>query len=218
MNFDWVLLGQFAIGIFSVINPIGGIPIFLSLASDFEDQEKRRMTTITAITIFITMVISIFVGKQILGFFGISITSFRFGGGLLIGMMAFKMLRAEGTPPSKMSQREIDSVKSARMDQLRELGVVPLGIPLFAGPGTISTCIIYSAKLSGWCNYLAAIAIALIIALVIKLLLTFSQTIKKTLGRVGLNVLSRVMGLILLAISVELITYSLGQMFPKLLS
>ncbi|MFZ4715160.1 MAG: MarC family protein [Bacteriovoracaceae bacterium] len=201
---------KFGISIFSVLNPLGAIPVFLTLTKNNSDLEIKKISTTCAFTIFITITIGLLFGGQILHFFGISIASFRIGGGILLATMAFNMLSAK-QHNLKINQDEIE----AKSD-VDEVGIVPLAIPLIAGPGSISTSIIASEKFNSFAQYAACIIVVVIISFSIKYILRSSRTIGVKMGTVGLNVMTRIMGLILMALAIEFISGGVKQIFPFL--
>ncbi len=201
---------KFAIAIVSIINPIGAIPVFLSLTVDHSNEEIKIIARTCAIAIFITICTSLLAGQYILEVFGITIDSFRIGGGILIGMNAINMIRGQRNE-SKLNKKEILKTK----EDLSELGIVPLAIPLLAGPGAISTSIIYSERLHGTVSWSGAIISLLLISVITYLSLSFSRTISARVGRIGVNVMTRIMGLILMAIGVEFVTGGIKQIFSN---
>ncbi|MCB9092308.1 MAG: NAAT family transporter [Halobacteriovoraceae bacterium] len=198
---------KYFITIISIINPIGAIPIFLTSTKIYSTEEIAKISTICAVTVVVTLAISTVLGDEILGFFGIQIASFRVGGGILIGLSALSMLKGEPAP-IKMSQEEID-----RQSQMQELSIVPLAIPLLAGPGTIVTCIIQAESFQTTTQWASAFFVMAVIGILIKLILTFSRKIRERLGRVTLNVMTRVSGIILMAVSIEHISRGVKQIF-----
>lgn len=209
MDFNFSDTWKFGITLFSVLNPLGAIPIFLSLTKNNSDLEIKKISTTCALTILITITVGMVFGGKILHFFGISIASFRIGGGILLGTMAFNMLSAK-QHNSKINQDEID----AKSD-VEEIGIVPLAIPLLAGPGTISTSIIHAEKFNGIGEYLSSILVTVLVCIIIKYILRFSRTIGSKIGTVGLNVMTRIMGLMLMALAVEFISGGVKQIFPN---
>lgn len=180
---------------------------FLTSTKIYSTEEIAKISTICAVTVVVTLAISTVLGDEILGFFGIQIASFRVGGGILIGLSALSMLKGEPAP-IKMSQEEID-----RQSQMQELSIVPLAIPLLAGPGTIVTCIIQAESFQTTTQWASAFFVMAVIGILIKLILTFSRKIRERLGRVTLNVMTRVSGIILMAVSIEHISRGVKQIF-----
>lgn len=201
---------KFFISMISILNPIGALPLFITLTRHYSQEEIQKVAFNCATAILITLFVSLFLGTQILHFFGISITSFRLAGGILISTTALSMLRAQQSP-EKLNQEEVD-----RQTQIKEIGIVPLAIPMLAGPGSISTCIIFAEKISAWSQWFGISISVFILSTCIYFLLTYSRKIRERIGRISLNVMTRIMGLILLAVAVEYISAGLKGIFPIL--
>lgn len=201
---------KFAITIFSILNPLGALPMFLTLTAGRSHKGINHISTTCALTVFITALVSLFLGEKLLGVFGISIPSFRIGGGVLLATMAFSMIYAK-QQQSKLSKEEI-----ALQESEDTIGIVPLAIPLLAGPGTISTTIVYASGFSSLWHWVGAVVALALISLAIKYILLFSEQIGKRIGTIGLNVLTRIMGIITMAIAIEFIATGLKQFFPNL--
>jgi multiple antibiotic resistance protein len=200
---------KLAVSLLSILNPIGVIPIFLALTESFSVDKVHKIATSCALTVVITLGISLLMGQGLLDFFGISIASFTIGGGILIFTMALQMISAQQTD-SKMSKEEEEGLVPG------EIGIVPLAIPLLSGPGTISTTIIYSSKLPTTIHWIGAIATIIFAGFLVKFVFHYARRIGSKLGTIGLNVMTRVMGLILLAISIEMIFGGIRSMLPGL--
>jgi len=198
---------NFFVTMISILNPLGAIPTFITLTQPYSKEEIGKISTNCSIAVFCTILLSTFLGEKILAFFGIQISSFRVGGGIVIAMTALSMLKAEGNK-YKITQEEID-----RQSRVREIGIVPLAIPLLAGPGTMTTAIIQSSNIHGLVSWVGIVLATAVVALIVKVVFSLSKEIRKKLGRVSLNVMTRVFGLILLAISIEHITQGLMQLF-----
>ncbi len=201
---------KMAIGLISVVNPIGAIPMFLSLTSDQTPRERSKTGTIASISVGCILGFSIFIGAPLLAGMGISLPSFRVAGGILILLMALNMLK-DGRSEHK------HSLKDEQDAQDRDsIAVVPLSMPLLAGPGAISTVIVFSQQASSpWQKteiLLAVIAVAGTVFLCLKM----APYIARVLGAVGMRVMTRIMGLLLAAIGVEFITNGLLGSFPGL--
>jgi multiple antibiotic resistance protein len=200
---------KFAITLFSVLNPLGAIPVFATLTDGMDDSAKNRLATTSAITVFFALLISAVLGNYILNFFGIQIASFRLGGGILIGSMAFSMLQAKKSA-TKLTTKELDE-----SHDLKEIGIVPLAIPMLAGPGTISTAMLASQKFHTVFDWIGAVVSMLIVSMLVLIILRSSSKLSQKLGKVGINVMTRIMGLILMAMAVEFIVVALKILFPK---
>lgn len=205
---------QIAIGIVTIFSPFAALPIFVSLTSNTTLQQKNETAKTAAFAACIAGLVSIWIGQYILIFFGISISSFKIAGGILLLLMAINMLNAK-TPNAKNTKEELAEAQEKSIN-ISEIAVVPLAIPLIAGPGAISTIIIYSQKDETVLHLFFMSLIIIGISAFILLALRGATFITKKLGITGINIISRVMGLILASISIEFITSGLLIVFPVL--
>lgn len=210
MNQDISDLMKFAITLISIINPLGAIPVFLGFSKNHKNLNIKKVSYTTATAVTTTLLVSLFFGQAVLNFFGISIASFTIGGGLLLFTMAFSMISAHQSN-AKINTEEIRSI-----DFEREIGIIPLAIPLLSGPGAISTSIIYSKNFSHLTHWIGAIVVIFVIGLIIKIILSYADKIGDRLGQIGLNVMTRIMGLILLSMSIEMIAGGIKEIMPIL--
>lgn len=203
---------KFLAALISIVNPIGAIPVFIKL-TDTQDLAERHHTCLrSAVTTALVLLVSLALGEAILSFFGITIASFRVGGGILIMMIAISMLHAQ-TSQSKHTDEEVQD--SMERDTV---AVVPLGIPLLAGPGAISTIILNAQRYSSASHYLILVAEIMLVAIAVWLCLRSAPFIATLFGRTGINIVTRIMGLIMTAVGVEFTANGLKQLFPILAS
>lgn len=206
----WSEYAKFLAALLAIVNPIGAIPVFIDLTSGQNGTQRRRTGFSAAITTFVVLIIVLLTGETFLRFFGISIGSFRVGGGILILLMAISMMHAK---MSRVRQTEEEARYSAEQDSV---AVVPLGIPLLAGPGAISTVILYAQRRSSPAHYsILAVEIALV-ALGVWGAFSTAPRLASALGKTGINIITRIMGLIMAAIGVEFIANGVKQLFPVL--
>ncbi|RLF48558.1 MAG: hypothetical protein DRN20_04310 [Thermoplasmata archaeon] len=197
--------------LFAIVDPLGNVPFFVALTQGYSDLEKKGVILHTILTFSAILLVFTLFGSAIFSAFGITIPAFRIAGGILLLRVAFSMLHGE-LPKTKQTERErIETLQRALGGHGAEekspdkvaVGVVPLGMPLFAGPGAITTVIVLSSH-GLWC--LPAIAIAVLtVALLSYPILMYADKLLKKLGRVGILALVRVMGLILAAIAVQFV-------------
>ncbi|MEF9386762.1 MarC family protein [Ralstonia solanacearum species complex bacterium KE056] len=196
----------------ALINPIGAIPFFISLTESQTDEEKRRTIKTASISVALVIGISALLGEQIIGFFGFSVGSLQVGGGIIMIMIALNMLNAQ-TSRTKATPEEEDEAGVRA-----SIAVVPLAIPLLTGPGSISTVIVYAGKTQHWYELLFLAGVGVLIALVVWIVLRAAEPIARVIGRTGINVGTRLMGLILAALAVEFIVDGLKTLLPVLKS
>lgn len=196
--------------LFVIVDPIGAIPLFISYTRDQSVEERRVSARTAAIAVASVLLLSIFFGEYLLQFFGIGIPSFRVGGGILILLMAIAMLNA------RQGGARYTAEEGKEGQEKENIAVVPLAIPLLAGPGAISTTIIYAHKAHTLLDKAALVIAALLVAASVATALYLAERIAHRLGRTGINIATRIMGLILSAVAVEFIADGLVQLFPKL--
>lgn len=182
---------QAFLAIFGVMDPVGNVPVFLTLTSEMSKRQKRRIAIKATLRASIILLLFVFLGNWILDAFQISFESFRIAGGLVLVVLGFQILFG-----MKFNQNT-----SAEED----ISVVPLAMPLIAGPGTITTAVILTKEF-GYAATLSGLAANLLLSL---LLFKYAHVVTKLLGKKGSIVFARVMGLILIAIGVELVRNAL---------
>ena len=202
------------IALLAIVNPIGVVPFFIHFTQSFTADERRRTIRISAFTAFVVIAVSALAGLKIIEFFGISLASFQVGGGTLLLISSLAMLNAQPaeSKPSDMSDAD------EKVDAGASIAVVPLTIPLLTGPATISTMVIYAEKTRHVWELGVLVGYGVVIGLVTFLAFSAAGRIAKVLGRTGINVMTRLMGLILAAMAVELLADGLVKLFPVLAS
>jgi multiple antibiotic resistance protein len=200
------------IALLAIVNPIGAVPFFLHFTQNMSAQERRRTARISSFSAFMVVSVSAVAGLKIIQFFGISVASFQVGGGLLLLMSAINMLNSQ-----QAENRGSDvGDGQAKADAGNSIAVVPLTVPLLTGPATISTMIIYADRTRSLIERAVLVGYGLVIGLAVLIVFTASQRIAHLLGRTGINVMTRLMGLILAAMAVELLADGLQKLFPVL--
>ena len=207
---EYTLLVKSMVGLLAIVNPLGAIPIFLSLCGERSPAECQRIARVTAFSVAAILIIASWTGDVVLGFFGIGIPAFRTGGGLLILLMAISMLLAH---PSHSRQSPEEADEAGDRD---DIAVVPLAIPLLAGPGAISLVIVDAHQAGAWSDRLALSVGILGVALTVLLALRLATPIGEKLSVTGLNIATRLMGLLLAAIAIQMIASGLVELLPGL--
>jgi multiple antibiotic resistance protein len=202
---------KITIALLAIVNPIGCLPIFISATESWQKPERTKTARMVALTVFIVLSLSAFIGNGILDFFGISIPSFQVGGGILILLISISMMHGK---QSSTRQTPEEAQSLAERDVI---AIVPLSIPLLAGPGAISSMII-SAQQQSFLGHLALVIPVAIVSGLIWLILQLADIIAGRLGTIGINIVTRLMGLILAAMAVEFIAHGLTGLFPQLAS
>jgi len=190
------------IKLFFLLTPFFVLSVFLSMTEYMTKVEQRRVAIRTTLSVMVISLVLYFAGNPIFSTLGITLDGFRIGAGSLLFLSAVSLV--SGKRSSQEAAPDVD------------FAVVPLAIPLLSGPGAISTVIVYAYKAKGPLAYLITSAGILLIGLAIYLSLLAAPYIAKKLGRTGINIITRIMGLILAAISVEFITTGLKNIFQTL--
>ena len=202
------------IALLAIVNPIGVIPFFIHFTQGFDRQQRQRTIRIAAISACVVIGVSAVAGLKIIEFFGISLASFQVGGGLLLLMSALQMLNAQ---PAESRKGDL-SDGSERADAGASIAIVPLTIPLLTGPATISTMVIYAEKTKHWWQLGVLVLYGVVIGVAVWMAFSLSGRIARVLGKTGINVMTRLMGLLLAALAVEVMSDGLVKLFPILSS
>ena len=200
---------RFVVTLTAVVDPFLAVPFFLAFTGERSLAERMRLARVVALTVFAVLAVSVFVGESLLELIGASLPAFRVGGGLVLLLMALAMLNAQagGVRQSKAEARELEE------GELQ--GVVPLAMPLLAGPGAISTSII-AVEGGSLAHQGAVIACIAVVCLLTWLTLRAAHRIAARMGTTGLNVATRILGLLLAAMAVQTMAVGLKQLFPGL--
>ncbi|AOW11786.1 hypothetical protein LPB72_20090 [Hydrogenophaga crassostreae] len=199
------------ITLLAIVNPLAIVPFFIHYTQGFSSAQRKRTILVAAFSAFTVIAICAIIGLQILEFFGISLASFQVGGGLLLLTSALSMLNAQPAE-AKVTQEEMDDAAAARTS----VAVVPLTIPLLTGPAAMSTVVIYADQAKTFFQHAALVGYGLVIGLATAICFAAAKPIARFLGQTGINVMTRLMGLILAALSVEVMTAGLIKLFPAL--
>ncbi len=202
-----LFIGIFA-ALISVVNPLGTIPVFISLTKEETKRNRNKTAIWTSFNVAVILLISFFIGNYVLQFFGVSINSLRIAGGLIITAAGFSLLNGSFTKHKGMKRSSVQ----VDIETRAEVSLTPLAIPMLAGPGSISLLIAYNQTASSFYDFLWGTAAIIATSLVVFLVLKSSQFIVKLLGGSGLNAVSRIIGFIEIAIGIEYVTSAIQAM------
>ena len=198
------------VSIIVITNPFAALPIFLSLTEDQPSSQQRKQAVTTGLAVLTVLLISAWIGLPLLDFFGIHIPAFSIAGGIIILLMGLAMLHNDHT---NIQHSDKDQKKA---QQKNSVAVVPMAIPILAGPGAISTVIHLSHDAGNTVNRLTLSLVLSAAALTLMLVLLFAGRIGSILGDGSLKIITKIMGMILAAIAVEMITGGALKIFPGL--
>jgi multiple antibiotic resistance protein len=200
------------VALLAIVNPIGVIPFFIAFTQHFTPAQRARTIRVASFAAFAVIAVSALAGLKIIEFFGISIASFQVGGGTLLLISSLQMLNAQ---PAEAKPADLDQ-GTQKVDAGASIAIVPLTVPLLTGPATISTMVIYAEKTRHLSEQAVLVGYGVVIGLVTYLAFSASGRIARVLGQTGINVMTRLMGLILAAMAVELLADGLTKLFPVL--
>ena len=206
----WTEYSRFLVALFVILDPFAAVPIFLVLSKAYTPAERGGIANITAITVLTVLIAASLAGETLLHGMGTSLASFRVGGGIVLLLMALAMLQAQ---PDRLRSTPAEEAEAA---DRQSIAVVPLAIPLLAGPGSISTVIIEMHRSSAEYHGLLVVLCITIVSFVLWLVLRMAGNIGKILGQTGLNIITRLFGLVLAAIAIEIMANGLIELFPTL--
>jgi multiple antibiotic resistance protein len=198
----------------AIVNPLAIVPFFIHYTQGFTPAQRRRTVVTAAFTAFLVIAVSALLGLKILEFFSISLASFQVGGGMLLLISSMNMLNAQPAEAKPNTNELEDGAQKAAMGA--SIAVVPLTIPLLTGPATISTVVIYANQAQSWLQLFALVGYGVVVGLATAICFALADPISRALGRTGINVMTRLMGLILAALAVEVMALGLLKLFPGL--
>jgi multiple antibiotic resistance protein len=200
---------RFLVTLTAVLDPFLAVPIFLSATADRSVAARKQLASVVTLTVFFVLAVAAIFGEALLRLLGASLSAFQVGGGLVLLLMALSMLNAQAGG-MRQSRAEAEELESGALS-----GVVPLAVPLLAGPGAIGTTII-AAQAGGFAHVSALIACIAMVCAFLWWILRLADVVGSRLGITGLNIATRLLGLLLAAIAVETMASGLKALFPGL--
>ena len=192
-----------------MLDPFLAVPIYVSMTAQKSQPYRQALARVVTLTVLGVLVVSAMVGEQVLTLMGASLPAFRVGGGLVLLLMALAMLNAQAGGV-RQSEAEAEELEQGRLT-----GVVPLAIPLLAGPGAISTAII-AAQTGGVGHRLAIVLCIAFVCALLWVMLRIAHWIAPKIGQTGLNIATRLLGLLLAAIAIQTMAEGMKGLFPGL--
>ncbi|MCI4373420.1 MAG: MarC family protein [Thermoplasmata archaeon] len=208
--FNLAVYAAIIVTIFALVDPIGTLPFFVSLTDGFDAKDRQVVLSRAIVTLAAVLTTFALVGRFLFVAFGFTLAAFEVAGGILLFLVAYDMLRGEVTR-TKLSPGEDDPSRRG------EIGIVPLGIPLLAGPGAISTVMIYEGNSGSDPFVIVATFVAIgVVTILSYLIFRYGQRILRAFGRVGVMAMTRVLGLLLAAVGVQFVAIGILGLFPNL--
>lgn len=190
--------------LFSVLNPIGTVPIFVGLTQDYTKRERARVAIWTGFNVFVILIISFFLGQYVLAFFGITITALRIAGGIIIASSGFGLLNGNFSKNKGINKKVQEDIENRN-----DIALTPLAMPMLAGPGSISLLIAYYQEHHETTADIAFSCLAiLVVSILIYIILHSAHYLAKYLGASGIVAISRIVGFLTIAIGIQYIISS----------
>jgi multiple antibiotic resistance protein len=209
---DVALYAAVVVSVFAIVDPVGTLPFFVALTEGLPKEDREVVLRRAVVVLGVVLTLFALLGRFLFAVFGFTLGAFEIAGGILLFLVAYDMLQGEMTRTKFSSQDREEA--AARRD---EIAVVPLGIPLLAGPGAISTVMIYEGSAQGdpWILLATFVAI-LATSCATFVILRFGGPILRRLGRIGVMAMTRVLGLILAALGVQFVLNGVAAVLPHL--
>ena len=201
---------KFLVAMIIMMNPLGSLSIFLQLTHKFSLAEQRKTALKCGVAITILMVTAIFAGKEFLDLLGITISSFRFAGGIILLLMGLSMLQSRESPVSHTPEDDIAA------EERQSIAIVPLALPVIIGPGAISTLVITASDYPHFFHEVWLSILCCFLALCMTTILYFGGKIAHFVGESVIKVITRIMGMIIMAIAVGMLANGLTGLIPGL--
>jgi multiple antibiotic resistance protein len=202
-------LTSFIAALFSMMNPIGNIGVFAGMMAPRPDVEVMRTAWSSAVAIAITLLIVTWTGSAVMAFFGINVDSLRAAGGVIVLIIGLHMLFNKSEHKQTETEREDAQTRTS-------IAVVPIAIPIVAGPGTMATVLVAAQQHETVLGRAEISTVVIALSVLTGLLFSFSRPISKWLGESGLGVVTRVMGVVLAAIAMGMLADGLKALLPGL--
>jgi multiple antibiotic resistance protein len=213
MEINWELISNFATAMIAIVNPLEKIPLWVEASKGGKTRFQWRLAALIILTSLVILLTFLLLGGWILDRLKIDLASFKIGGGLILLQFGFSMLKGEAVSINDEDDGKPGSIKSAVVKRYQEV-FIPIGVPVIAGPGAITTVMIYGSQSATW---MTSTALALVLAGVLALLfltLITGPAVAKLTGEMPLRLTSRVFGMILIAIAVQFMAEGLRAVFP----
>ena len=199
--------------VFFVVNPFAVIPLFLSITRGDSLEKKKSTALRSSVAVAVTLFVFGAAGSQVLSLLGVTLSAFRIAGGILLFRIALDMVNAQKSRSRTSPEEEREGIEKD------DVAIVPLAIPMLTGPGSMATAMVLSSEAWGSAAHMIAVAASFLATAVATYFLLGAAThLERMLGRTGLNIMSRVMGLVLAAMAVQFVVNGVFDLFPSLVS
>jgi multiple antibiotic resistance protein len=195
----------------SIVDPFAALPIFLALTAGQGAPQRARTARVATLTCFVVLTTFALAGTFIFSFFSITLPAFKIAGGILLFGVGLEMMRGRQSDTRATAEEKVEA------EAKEDIAIIPMGLPLLSGPGAIATVMVLVGKTHGWGQRLGAYAAIVAVSVLTFLVLRSAELVARMLGRTGINLIGRVMGLILAATAVQFVIDGAHEAFPRLL-
>lgn len=210
MSIEYLKLGKEFLSLFTILAPFGVLPVYVSLTQTMPEQARRRALRRTMLASLVTLLIFQWAGLYFFRILGIELPSFQIAGGLIIASMAWSMLHAH---PSRIQRTHTEDEESQEKE---DFSIVPLAIPMISGPGAITTVMLLSQQQKNFLGDSLLTGLILVSILLLYPIFLYAHPALKKMGMTGMRIMTRIMGMILLAIAIEFIAQGVIRSIPFL--
>lgn len=197
--------------VFAIVDPFAALPIYIAMTGDRSAAEQKRIALRAAVTCLTVLLVFGAAGSLIMSFFSISLPAFKIAGGILLFGVGLEMLRAKPSSTRSTAEEETEA------QQKEDVAIIPLGLPLLAGPGAIATVMVLAGKAETLPKRGAVFTSIVVVSIVTFAVLRSATFVVRWLGKTGINLIGRIMGLILAATAVQFVIDGVREAFPKVL-
>ncbi len=197
--------------LFSIIDPFAALPIFLALTGSTDHATRQRTALRASLTCFLVLTTFALGGQYIFSYFSITIPAFKLAGGVLLFGVGMEMMSAKQSNTRTTTEEQVEA------ESKEDVGIIPMGLPLLSGPGAIATVMVLVGKASSMPQRLGVYVAIFAVSMITLLVLRSADMVARMLGRTGINVIGRIMGLILAATAMQFVIDGAREAFPKLL-
>ena len=213
-QFDAAAFWLFFAALFAIMNPLVAVPFFVGMTEGYTEKRRRRLALVATVSVGLALVAAALFGREILGFFAISISSFRIAGGIIVLLMGLSLLQSKASSSSNGASEAAASEKRESRDSE---AICPLAIPLLAGPGAIATIIIRCEGAVRAYDFVTIGAVIAAMVLVTYVVLRVAVPVARIMGPSGLTVMTRLVGMIVAAIAIDMMVIGIRATFPGMM-
>lgn len=208
---NWDLYTNFLLAMIAIVNPLGIWPIWSELTNDANSKVRKRIALLILGTTYIILIVFLVTGKYLLEFFSIEMDVFKIAGGILLLFAGLSMVKGEAA--LLKNRKEVGDTKSLAKQRFRKI-LVPIGIPMIAGPGSITTVLLYGSISDSLMDFVILSIVVLFAFILLLIIFLKSSFIEKNVDKIVFSVFTRVFGIIVVAIAIQFMVEGLGEVFP----